>query len=76
MEKLGTYFEKSDSKYILSGERVVFLGEKEAVVHGVIEWSDTYPNVEDNNYKYNALIYMKNVNGHWTYSDDINLDLE
>lgn len=66
-------FADSDYRYILFDERVVFLGDKEAVVQGKLDFS-----IRDDegaeNYVYEALIYLKHANGHWTYSEDIDLD--
>ncbi|WP_313639069.1 copper amine oxidase N-terminal domain-containing protein [Paenibacillus sp.] len=68
------HFAHSESKYKLLDERVVYLGDKEAVVQGKLDWSDVTYNDGADNHKYEALIYLKYVNGHWTYNNDISLD--
>lgn len=63
------HFAYSDTRYNLFDERVVYLGEKESVVQGKLNFkNDKY------DYVYEVLIYLKYVNGHWTYSEDISLD--
>lgn len=68
------HFAYSDYRYILFDERVVFLGDKEAVVQGKLDFSIAKDDEGADNYVFEALIYLKYANGHWTYSDDINLD--
>ncbi|WP_419886323.1 copper amine oxidase N-terminal domain-containing protein [Paenibacillus sp. B-A-8] len=68
------HFANSESRYLLTDERVVYLGEKEAVVHGKLDWSDVTYNEGVDNDKYEALIYLKYVKGHWTYNTDTSLD--
>lgn len=61
-------------KYMLTEERVVFLGKSEAVVQGTREWSDILKGVTDVN---EVLIFMNYANGHWNYSaNDFYLDKE
>ncbi|MFD2699571.1 copper amine oxidase N-terminal domain-containing protein [Paenibacillus shunpengii] len=67
-------FAYSDYRYNLSDERVVFLGDNEAVVQGKVDFSIGEDDEEGVNNEYEALIYLKYSNGHWTYSDEINLD--
>ncbi|PWW00943.1 hypothetical protein DFQ01_11190 [Paenibacillus cellulosilyticus] len=67
-------FSYTDEKYKLSDERVIFLGNKEAVVQGTLSWSDATQDIAEGDYVYEALIYMEYANGHWTYSDYISLD--
>lgn len=67
--KLG--YESDEWKYKLTGERVVFVGEKEAVVHGIIEWSDVLKGDMD---VYEALIFLEYANGHWNYDDELELE--
>ncbi|MNZ79617.1 hypothetical protein D3C78_982240 [compost metagenome] len=73
-ESLKAQFELSDARYKLSEERVIFLGEKEAVVHGKLEWSDASDGVEPGDHVFEALIYMDYANGHWNYSKDIDIN--
>ncbi|OAB33004.1 copper amine oxidase N-terminal domain-containing protein [Paenibacillus glacialis] len=68
------HFSYSDYRYILLDERVVYLGEKEAVVQGKLDFSTGKDDEGADNYIYEALIYLKYANGHWTYSEYINLD--
>jgi len=63
-------FEYGDTTYHMSNERVVFLGEKQAVVHATLEWSYISENIEQNHSIYEALIYLDYANGHWNYSYD------
>ncbi|MFX3636715.1 MAG: hypothetical protein ACE3K5_28605 [Candidatus Pristimantibacillus sp.] len=66
----------SEEKRKLSEERVVFIGEKEAVVHAMLEWSDTSDEyAEDQLYLYEVLIYMDYANGHWNYYKDIAINI-
>lgn len=73
-DSLKANFSYSDARYSLSDERVIFLGKKEAVVQGMLSWSDATEDVKEADYVYEALIYMEYANGRWTYSDDISLD--
>ncbi|MGC5774390.1 stalk domain-containing protein [Paenibacillus pabuli] len=63
-------FEYGDTTYRISNERVVFLGEKQAVVHATLEWSYFSEKIEQNRSIYEALIYLDYANGHWNYSYD------
>lgn len=63
-------FEYGDTTYHMSNERVVFLGENQAVVHATLEWSYISENIEQNHSIYEALIYLDYANGHWNYSYD------
>lgn len=67
-------FADSNYRYNLFDERVVFLGDKEAVVQGKIDFSMRKDDEGADNYVHEALIYLKQANGHWTYSEDIDLD--
>lgn len=70
---LEAYFAFSDTRENLSGERVVFLGEKEAVVHATKEWSETVEGITEGPYEYEVLIYMDYANGHWNYHTDFTI---
>ncbi|WP_433747840.1 stalk domain-containing protein [Paenibacillus amylolyticus] len=63
-------FEYGDTTYHMSNERVVFLGENQAVVHATLEWGYISENIEQNHSIYEALIYLDYANGHWNYSYD------
>ncbi|MBD8840672.1 hypothetical protein IFU39_22910 [Paenibacillus sp. CFBP 13594] len=67
-------FEYGDTTYHMSNERVVFLGEKQAVVHATMQWSSVSEKIEQHSSEYNALIYLDYANGHWNYSDEFNID--
>ncbi|WP_127495085.1 copper amine oxidase N-terminal domain-containing protein [Paenibacillus glycanilyticus] len=67
-------FSHSDARYKLSNERVVFLGKKEAVVQGTLSWSDMTEGVAEGDDVFDALIYMENANGRWTYNYELDLD--
>lgn len=69
-------FAHSDYRYRLFDERVVFLGEKEAVVQGKLDFSMAIEDEKADHDVSEVLIYLKYANGHWTYRDDINLDLD
>jgi|GEM_PF-4943289 len=73
-EMLKAKFEYSDPRYKISDERVVFLGEREAVVHATIEWSNIPEGVEEGEYIFEALIDMDYANGHWNY--ELNYKME
>ncbi|MFB5675882.1 hypothetical protein ACE3NQ_09210 [Paenibacillus terreus] len=73
-EMLKGHFEYSDSRYKLSEVRVIFLGKKEAVVQGVLEWTDSTQGIAEGDDVFPALIYMEFANGHWNYSDHLSLD--
>ncbi|MBO7745087.1 copper amine oxidase N-terminal domain-containing protein [Paenibacillus sp. MWE-103] len=73
-DNLRAIFSYRDERYKLTDERVVFLGEKEAVVQGMLSWSDATEEVAEGDYVYEALIYMEYANGRWTYNSDISLD--
>ncbi|MDQ0112627.1 copper amine oxidase N-terminal domain-containing protein [Paenibacillus harenae] len=64
----------SDERVKLSKERVVFLGEKEAVVHGFIDWIDLTQDIAEGDIVYEALIYMDYANGHWNYHYEYDLE--
>ncbi|WP_019635483.1 copper amine oxidase N-terminal domain-containing protein [Paenibacillus fonticola] len=70
-KKIG--FESDEWKYDLTGEHVLFVGEKEAIVHGTIEWSDVLEGYTD---VYEALIFLEYANGHWNYDDELHLDVD
>lgn len=66
----------SEEKRKLSEERVVFIGEKEAVVHAMLEWSDASDEyAEDQPYLYEVLIYMDYANGHWNYYNSLHINI-
>ncbi|WP_339305364.1 stalk domain-containing protein [Paenibacillus sp. FSL R5-0519] len=67
-------FEYEDATHHMSNERVVFLGEKQAVVHATLQWSSISENGEQHSSEYNALLYLDYANGHWNYSDEFNID--
>ncbi|GGG75591.1 copper amine oxidase N-terminal domain-containing protein [Paenibacillus radicis (ex Gao et al. 2016)] len=71
---LKTNFELAESRYKLSKERVVFLGEKEAAVHATLEWSDATEDVAEGEYIFEAMIYMEYANGHWNYDEEFSID--
>lgn len=73
-EVLRVNFLISDERVKLSKERVVFLGEKEAVVHGFIDWNDLTQDIAEGDIIYEALIYMDYANGHWNYHYDYDLE--
>ncbi|WP_162160616.1 copper amine oxidase N-terminal domain-containing protein [Paenibacillus gorillae] len=73
-DNLKTHFELRESRYKLSKERVVFLGEKEAAVHATLEWSDVTMDVAEGEYKFEAIIYMEYANSQWNYDVEINID--
>lgn len=67
-------FEEYEMRYKLSGERVLFLGEKEAVVHAILDWSDSTQGVAEEDDVHEVLITLDYANGHWTYYEDFSLD--
>ncbi|MBB3112864.1 ketosteroid isomerase-like protein [Paenibacillus phyllosphaerae] len=67
-------FDLTETRYKLSGERVLFLGEKEAVIHATMDWSDTTEGIAEGDYVFDVLITLDYSNGHWTYYEDISLD--
>lgn len=66
-------FASYDHRYILSNERVVYLGNNEAVVLGNLKVREGNEEGVDD-YEYESLFYLKYANGHWTFSENINLD--
>lgn len=73
-DNLKELFSHSDNRYKLTNERVVFLGKKEAVVQGTLSWSDMTEGVTEGDEVFEALIYMENANGRWTYNYELDLD--
>ncbi|MFF2091882.1 copper amine oxidase N-terminal domain-containing protein [Paenibacillus sp. NPDC058174] len=71
---LKTNFEHGESRYKLSKERVIFLGEKEAAVHATLEWSDVTEDIAEGEYVFEAIIYMEYANGHWNYDEEFSID--
>ncbi|WP_434749178.1 stalk domain-containing protein [Paenibacillus amylolyticus] len=66
-------FAYEDSTYHLSNERVVFLGEKQAVVHATLNRDFTSHTKERYPIIYEALIYLDYANGHWNYRNDLDI---
>ncbi|SDX92976.1 copper amine oxidase N-terminal domain-containing protein [Paenibacillus sp. CF384] len=73
-DSLKAIFDHSEERYKLSDERVIFLGKKEAVVQGMLSWSDVTEDIKDGDDIFEALIYLEYANGHWNYKEDISLD--
>ncbi|SFF05204.1 hypothetical protein SAMN04487969_112109 [Paenibacillus algorifonticola] len=67
-------FDNSETRYKLSKERVVFIGEKDAVVQGMLDWSDSTEGVAEGDVVFEALIYLEYANGHWNYRTDLDID--
>lgn len=68
-------FASHDYRYIISNERVVYLGHNEAVVLGNLNVREANEEGADD-YVYEALVFLKYANGHWAYSEDFDLDLD
>ncbi|WMT38890.1 copper amine oxidase N-terminal domain-containing protein [Paenibacillus sp. D2_2] len=66
----------SSERRILLNERVVYLGDKEAVVQCKLDFSIDKKDGGRDNRVSEDLIYLKYANGHWTISDDFDLDLD
>lgn len=66
-------FAYSDPRYRLSKERVVYIGEREAVVQGELAWTDPGLQLTGDTYVYPALIFMEYADGRWTYHHDLDL---
>ncbi|WP_337101878.1 stalk domain-containing protein [Paenibacillus sp. YIM B09110] len=73
-QSLEAHYTYADERVKLTDERIVFLGEKEAVVHGMLEWSETVEWEMEGPYVYEALIYLDYANGHWNYGMDLHID--
>ncbi|MNW24977.1 hypothetical protein D3C74_17090 [compost metagenome] len=71
---LSSGFDFSDTTYQLSDERVVFLGEREAVVQATMEWSEVREGEDKEQSIFPALIFMDYTNNHWSYSYYMHLD--
>jgi len=67
-------FAYSDPRFKLSKERVVYIGEREAVVQGELSWTDPRLQLTGDTYIYPALIFMEYADGRWTYSYDLDLN--
>lgn len=73
-QSLEAHFAYADEREMLSEERVVFLGEREAVVQGTLEWSQSVGGNPEGSDFFEVLIYMEYANGHWNFKESLDID--
>ncbi|MEC0093800.1 stalk domain-containing protein [Paenibacillus macquariensis] len=78
---VGTYtdflkgiLEVSSDFEMLLNERVVFAGDKQAIVHAFVEWSNETAGKKNGPFLYEELIYLDLVDGRWTHYESFAID--